>query len=188
MFGHPNCDVDYDTLYQMYIVEELSCREIGEELGWNWGTILSHLHKNKIPVRSGGLNTKRLRNWFSKEQAGANNSHQKMSNEHKEALRKFWTGKSCPNKSLPGDKNPGWKGGKRLNDYVYVRVNGKRVAEHRLIAERVLGRKLKPTEEVHHFNGKRNDNRNINLLVSNKSYHRWLESRMATLYKLEHFS
>lgn len=50
--------------------------------------------------------------------------------------------------------------------YRYIRVPGRgSVAEHRLVVEEHLGRRLRPDESVHHVNGDRLDNRLSNLEV-----------------------
>jgi endogenous inhibitor of DNA gyrase (YacG/DUF329 family) len=71
-----------------------------------------------------------------------------------------------------GSRNPAWQGGRiRMNGYVYLLVDGKYRAEHRLIMERILGRRLDRREVVHHKNGVRHDNRRANLEVLGLSKH-----------------
>jgi hypothetical protein len=53
-----------------------------------------------------------------------------------------------------------------LNNYVRCKnQDGELEQQHRIVAERYLGRKLYPEEAVHHINRDRADNRIINLIV-----------------------
>lgn len=67
-------------------------------------------------------------------------------------------------------------------DYKRVKVDGKQCYEHRVIAEKALGRPLKFDEVVHHINMNTRDNRNCNLLVCTREYHTQLHARMEQAY------
>lgn len=49
--------------------------------------------------------------------------------------------------------------------YLYVSIEGKKIAYHRHLMEQHLGRNLTRDEQVHHINGHRLDNRIENLAV-----------------------
>ena len=64
--------------------------------------------------------------------------------------------------STPWNKgvSKGWINGR---GYREIRIDGKVVKEHRHIMAQILGRSLLPSEDVHHINGVKTDNRPCNL-------------------------
>lgn len=76
-------------------------------------------------------------------------------------------------KSMAGENHPSWKNGRGLSSgYIMVlQPDGKRIGEHRLVAEELIGRKLLPDEVVHHINGNGLDNSPDNLQVMSRADH-----------------
>ena len=87
---------------------------------------------------------------------------------------------ACPK----GDKNPAWKGGRRISNDNYIMIylyptdpyfpmadSGHCVGGHRLLMARKLGRLLRKPELVHHLNGIRDDNRLENLAITDRNDH-----------------
>ncbi len=59
---------------------------------------------------------------------------------------------------------PSYNGEWFVSDGYVIRWNGQRhESQHRVVMEQILGRELEPWENVHHLNGKRNDNSRENL-------------------------
>lgn len=83
---------------------------------------------------------------------------------------------------LKGDLNGFWKGGRSVasNGYVLVRVGSSHhladvrgyAYEHRLVAEGKIGRRLLPSEVVHHIDGNKQNNEPDNLAVLSREEHR----------------
>jgi len=72
-----------------------------------------------------------------------------------------------------GPKNHKWKGGRRKDGqgYILIRVAGRYRNEHRVVMEKMLGRKLKRSEIVHHIDRDRTNNRPENLELLGQKTH-----------------
>ena len=98
--------------------------------------------------------------------------------------RKNYISSGCSDvmpKGQPGEDNPNWKGGRTITEHGYVLVKLTEhpdsdtrgyVYEHRLIAEKMLERRLEEDEQVHHKNHDKQDNRPENLEVVTIAEHR----------------
>ena len=74
---------------------------------------------------------------------------------------------------IVSDKHPNWAGGKYHQDgYIFVHLDdGSVMAEHRYVMEKALGRKLLPSEIVHHIDLNKQNNDASNLIVLSRAEH-----------------
>lgn len=90
-----------------------------------------------------------------------------------------------------GSDNFKWKGGirKHSNGYRYILIRNKAsrkgtyVLEHRYVMEKLLGRKLLHTEQVHHINHNKLDNRPENLIMIDRAEHTRLHQQEKRVVK-----
>ena len=113
-----------------------------------------------------------------------------LTRRYNEGIRCWNRRKFCPQGCQVGKNHPRWRGGRNLRNGYYTRIHtgtNQREFEHRIMAERALGRRLKANEVVHHINTNKEDNRNDNFLICTRGYHKWLHDEMGRRYAQEHF-
>jgi len=102
------------------------------------------------------------------------------------------TGPRGPHPNLAGENNPSWKGGSyiepekgyrmiRMPEHHRARANGY-VLEHIVVAETVLGRRLKPNEEVHHKDRDRANNDPANLQIYDSHLEHWTVEHLSAVH------
>lgn len=162
------------------------CPAVASECGCSTGTVQFHVRKHRGSLRPLKLidwPVEQMRAWYETEGktlqqiAELLGQHQKLVNK---VAKKH--GFQMRRRGPPeGDRHPGWKGGRTIDKDGYVLVyapdhpdcnsNGY-IREHRLVMERHLGRRLLPTEVVHHDEeGKEcNELRNLKLYETNGAH------------------
>lgn len=151
-----------EWLKEHYYAKELSARQIADLCGVSKDTILYNMRKNGIDRRE---RVKSVR--LAYEQGRFTGGSEKGRKGHPISPK-------TREKMVQGLRNK-WKGHKTKHGKGYLMVkdeNHNQVFEHRLVMEEKIGRKLLSTEDVHHINGNKTDNRKENLhLFKSRSDH-----------------
>ena len=145
-----------------------SLTEIEKITGIHRSTIRTRLHK--FGVLRSKANGVRLAAKKGKLGGGMRGRSRIFTESHKKAISDSalsrWEGKSKGFSIKP-------------NGYTEITTGqNKGRGMHRVIVEKVIGRKLKTSEAVHHIDGDRSNNENNNLILMTRSFHSWLHRKM----------
>lgn len=171
--GTKYCSV---SCFHVYRRAEIQCVICGKKL------IVKRCQKNHIKTCSKKCCKENKKRRFVKFRTGRPWSEEWRKAQSGRIKRAYKEGRMKHMKSVwkqagprwSGDNNPRWSEIIRHHSsrgYVFVKDDrGIRRVEHRVVAERLLGRRLKQTEVIHHINEKKNDNRPENLYLFPSDY------------------
>lgn len=149
--GKPEVRISRIVFIDMYVNQKRTGLEIARYFGIGRTTVDRYIKRYGLTRRSIS-EVRRNKKW---------NSGDKQRSELSDRM-----------KGLTGDKNPGYKGGHiDENGYRSIYVDRKLIKEHRYVMQQHIGRKLLRSEDVHHLNGDKLDNRLENLQLLTKSEH-----------------
>jgi len=190
-------------LYKKYITEYMTQQEIADIVGVNRRTIGNWLTKYNISRRGqGGSDNKanyRNKDWLYQKYVVEKKSLRaigKMCNRDWSNLRYILISYGIKirkrGETITGKDCHFWKGGKYLSrgyNYIVLRNTKGKIynSEHRVVAEKCLGRKLTSKEVIHHINRIKTDNRPENLFLfpnqrKHQSYHQQMKNGLVPKY------
>jgi hypothetical protein len=90
--------------------------------------------------------------------------------------------------SSRGENHPQWNGGRIKNrKYFFIKTaTQEKKYEHRIIAEKALGKSLPKRAVVHHYNGYGPEGINKLVICQDRSYHSFIEKRTRALAECGH--
>jgi len=176
---------DEAWLRRQYDLDKKTTYKIGKIAGCSGRTISSWLKRFNIERRKGGTQAGSHPSAESKEKMSASHRGIKHSAESR---AKISAAQYRLNKR--GEKSPNWKGGRMIQGgYIYIYLprhpNASKtyMRENRIIAEKKIGRYLKPGEVAHHKDGNPMNNKAGNILVCSRGEHMAIHNHLRQLKK-----
>jgi hypothetical protein len=162
--GKSRFDFDAAELRRMYVDEQMPCYVIAKIVGCNDGTLKRCLIRHGIEVRSfaASCKTERRRGLIRRSKLGVLRPNMRGELNPKNGRT------AVPRVNKSGRPGSRWAKEERPRDsskYRNTKIDGRSLQVHRLVAEAILCRPLSASEEVHHVNECRSDNRPANLWV-----------------------